>query len=335
MQQISNQVILIFLVAVSAYLLYLLAPILSPFLVGALLAYLANPVVKHLGKWHVPHLLSVIAVFLLLIAVLFLLILILFPLVQNQILALIEVTPSIITWLQDTVAPWLREQIDINSLKTTLTANLSKTGWILSAVLSSGYTITAWLVNLILIPVVTFYLLRDWDKLMLSAKNLLPKSIKTTTVRLCHECDEVLSAFFRGQLLVMLALCMIYGLGLYAVGLRIGLILGIIGGLLSIVPYLGSTFVLVSASIAAFVQFGTLQPLLGVWAVFLLGQSIEGFVLTPYLIGGRIGLHPVAVIFSIMAGGTLFGFFGVLIALPTAAVIVVLLRFIRNSYKIA
>lgn len=332
MQQKSNQIIIIFLIAASIYLLYLLAPILTPFLVGALLAYLADPLVKKLEKWHVPHLLSVVSVFLFIFFIVLLLILIFSPLVQSQVKALIEVIPSIIIWFQNNISPWVSEQINIETLKTTLSANLTKTGWLLSAIVSSGYTITGWLVNLVLIPVVTFYLLRDWDRLLRGIKNILPKAIKPTTVKLIQECDEVLGAFFRGQLLVMFSLSLIYGIGLRSVGLGIGLIIGLIGGLLSIVPYLGSTFVIVAATIAALVQFGTWQSLIGVGVVFLIGQSIEAFVLTPYLIGGRIGLHPVAVIFAIMAGGTLFGFFGVLIALPTAAVVMVLLRFARERY---
>jgi predicted PurR-regulated permease PerM len=330
MQTMSNQAVIIFLTAVFAYLLYLLAPMLTPFLLGALLAYLADPLVKRLDKCHVPHLLSVTSIFLVLFCAILLLILILFPLIQNQITTLITVIPQLIFWIQDTFAPWVHEYMNINTIKSALTASVSKSGWVLSAVLSSGYTVTTWLVNIVLTLVVTFYLLRDWDRVLAAVKNLLPTSKKAMIIKLAKECDEVLSAFFRGQLLVMLALCLIYSIGLFAVGLELGIIIGILGGLLSIVPYLGSTFVIVAASIAAVVQFGAWQPLSWVVLVFLIGQSVEGFVLTPYLIGERIGLHPVAVIFAILAGGSLFGFFGVLLALPAAAVIMVLLRFLHQ-----
>jgi predicted PurR-regulated permease PerM len=147
-----------------------------------------------------------------------------------------------------------------------------------------------------------------------------------------HECDEVLSAFFRGQLLVMLSVFIIYGFGLTLVGLKVGFIIGLIGGLFSIVPYLGSIFVVTSSTLYALVQFGTLSSLLGVWSVYLIGQTLESWVLTPYFVGHRIGLHPVVIIFAIMAGGALFGFFGILVALPAAALIKVLLRFFKQQY---
>lgn len=333
MQQIPNQVIFIFLAAATAYLLYMLAPILSPFLLGALLAYLADPLVKRLDRWGIPHLLNVVSIFLFLFCAILLLIIILFPLIQHQIITLIEATPQIILWLQENVAPWVKEYVNPATVKSTLSAGLSKSGWVFSAVLSSGYTLALWVVNFVLTLVVTFYLLRDWDKVLAAAKALLPKSSKSTIIKLAAECDEVLGAFFRGQLLVMLALCLIYAFGLFAVGLQLGILIGIIGGLLSIVPYLGSSFVVITASAAAFIQYGSWEPLPWVLLVFAIGQSAEGFVLTPYLIGERIGLHPVAVIFAIMAGGALFGFFGVLLALPVAAVIMVLMRFAYQRYQ--
>ena len=199
-------------------------------------------------------------------------------------------------------------------------------------VTSSGQRLITWVTNLVLIPVVTFYVLRDWEKLCSNIKSILPTSKKSTIVKLAHECDEVLSAFFRGQFLVMLGMFIIYGTGLTIAGLKVGFIIGLIGGLLSIVPYLGSIFVLTTSTLYALVQFGTLSSLIGVWAVYLTGQFFEGWVLTPYLVGNRIGLHPVVIIFAIMAGGALFGFFGILVALPAAALIKVLLRFIRKYY---
>lgn len=333
MQYSSNQVIIVAILALATYLLYRLAPILTPFLLGALLAYLASPLVKRLDKWRIPHLLSVTSIFLFLFGIIALIILILFPLIQAQISTLIEFTPKLLKWVQDNISPWINEYLNIDTLTSALKAGASKSGWILSTLLSSGLTVTAWLVNAVLTLVVTFYLLRDWDHVLEACKNILPRSKKTTIVKLAHECDDVLSAFFRGQLLVMLALCFIYSIGLFSVGLQLGIIIGIVGGLLSIVPYLGSTFVIVAASIAAFLQFGGTAALPAVFIVFIIGQSIESFALTPYLIGERIGLHPVAVIFAILAGGSLFGFFGILLALPAASVIMVLLRFLHKQYR--
>ncbi|TAK77861.1 MAG: AI-2E family transporter [Gammaproteobacteria bacterium] len=335
MRQLTNQALFIFFLALFILLVHLLASILTPFLLGALLAYLADPLVKRLDRWGVPHTGSVISIFVALFMLFLLLIFLLFPLIQQQINTLIDVIPQAVTWLQETALPWIKEYVNVETLKATLSASISKTGLIYHAVITSGYTMVEWLVNLVLTPVVMFYLLRDWDQVLQGINSLLPRSIEPTVVKLAKECDAVLGEFFRGQLLVMLAMCVIYSLGLTMVGLQIGVVLGVIGGLLSIVPYLGSIFIVVSASITALVQYGTWQSLLWVWGVYLIGQGIEGYVLTPYLVGERIGLHPVAVIFAIMAGGALFGFFGVLIALPTAAVIMVLVRFANQRYQLS
>lgn len=326
--RITNQAIFIFFISVSVFILYLLTPILTPFLLGALLAYLSDPLVKRLEKWHVSHLLSVICVFLMLLCAFLLLILMIVPLLQNQITAFLDFVPQVVTWLQMTAIPWITEYVKLADLKATVSA---KSTLIFNTVLHSGYTLIDIVISIVLTPVVTFYLLRDWDSILKSIKDALPKSIKPTVLKLTRECDEVLGAFFRGQLLVMLSLSLIYGIGLTLVGLQAGFVIGLIGGLLSIVPFLGSGFVVIVATITALVQFsGALQPVLWVLVVYMIGQFIEGYVLTPYLVGNRIGLHPVAVIFAIMAGGSLFGFFGVLVALPVAAVIMVILRFIKE-----
>lgn len=335
MQRFSNQTLFVFFTALTLLLIYLLTPILTPFLLGALIAYLADPLVRRLEKWGLPHLLSVILVFMLLICIFLSFILILTPLIQNQISTLIEETPNILSWMQETMIPWLKTKINIATLKTTLSSALPKADSIFNTLLQSSFTIIDWLINLVLTPIVTFYLLRDWDSLCHGIANLLPKSNKKVIVDLAHECDQVLSAFFRGQLLVMIALCFIYGIGLTLIGLQVGPIIGVLGGLLSIVPFLGSVFVVVASSITALVQFHTWQPLLWVFAVYLVGQITESYVLTPHFVGSRIGLHPVAVIFSVMAGGALFGFFGILVALPAAALIKVLLRFIHQRYRLA
>lgn len=334
MSRVSNQAIIIFFSILFIILIYLLAPILSPFLLGALLAYLLDPLVKKLDKRGIPHLVSVSLVFCFFVFLFLLLILMLFPLVQKQIMSLIEVIPQVIDWLQNSLLPRVQELINLNTLKSTLTSNLPKAESVLSTVVSSSYTIIEWIVNIVLTPVVTFYLLRDWDHLCLALKKALPTSIRPTVVTLAHECDEVLSSFFRGQLLVMLGLSIIYGTGLTLIGLKVGPIIGIVGGMLSIVPYLGSIFVLVASTLTTLAQFGSWEPLIWVLVVYLVGQAIEGYVLTPSLVGQRVGLHPVMVIFSIMAFGTLFGFFGILVAIPAAAVIKVVLQFINNRYHL-
>ena len=324
-------------------LIYLLEPILTPFLVGALLAYLCNPLVDKMVSWKVPRVVSVVIVFLGLILFFTALLLLLIPVVQNQISMLTSAIPSIIDWTHNKFMPWLmtnfgiQEDINVDMLKTTITGNLSKASgaatWILQTVLVSGRTLVEWTTNLILIPVVMFYLLRDWKKFIKSLRELLPRHVEPVVVKLSKQCDHTLSAFFRGQLLVMLSLGVIYSVGLSLVGLQLGIMIGMISGLVSIVPYLGFIVGILSATIAAYIQFGTVQSILLVWLVFIVGQSMESTFLTPRLVGGRIGLHPVAVIFAVLAGGMLFGFFGVLLALPVAAVIMVWLRYLNERYR--
>lgn len=328
---------------VTAVVIYYLAPILTPFLAAAILAYLADPLVRRLMRLHLPRIVSVIIVFLILCCIIILLILLLIPQIEKQIGILIEVTPRIISWFQANIIPWLNEKfgiqavINVDTLKTSLAENWSKAGgiaaWLGTTLLHSGFALVEWLVNLVLIPVVTFYLLLDWDKVIKGIRGLIPRKVEPTLVKLARECDDVLSAFFRGQLLVMLSLGIIYSLGLTLIGLKVGLVIGLFAGLLSIVPYLGFIAGIVTASIVAFVQYGTITSVFLVWVVFMIGQILEGTLLTPKLVGNRIGLHPVAVIFAILAGGTLFGFFGILLALPVAAVIMVLIRFLTKRYR--
>ena len=188
------------------------------------------------------------------------------------------------------------------------------------------------LANLVLIPVVTFYLLRDWDVLVARIHDLLPRYYEAKITEIARESDAVLGEFLRGQLTVMFALGVIYAVGLSLLGLDFGMLIGMLAGIVSFVPYLGVIVGIGLAGVAAMVQFQDLPHVLGVFAVFGVGQLLEGFVLTPKLVGDKIGLHPVAVIFAVMAGGQLFGVVGVLLALPVAAVLVVLLRHAHRRY---
>lgn len=324
-------------------LIFSLSRVLTPFLIATLLAYLADPIVEKMTRWHLPRLLSVIIVFLVLFIVITVAVLLCIALFQTQLPTLMHFIPTVIAWVQDKIMPWLsanfgiQETINIELVKTTLAANWTKAGgvasWLLKTVLTSGMTIVLWITNLLLIPVVTFYLLRDWKRFIQSIRNLLPRDIEPTVVELVRESDLVLSAFFRGQLLVMLALGIVYSVGLTMVGLQIGIVIGLIAGLLSVVPYLGFIVGIASASIAAYIQMGSLTAVLLVWLTFIVGQALESTILTPKLVGGRIGLHPVAVILAVLTGAALGGFFGVLLALPVAAVLMVWLRYLNQRYK--
>jgi predicted PurR-regulated permease PerM len=330
--------------AALAWLLYLLSPILMPFVVAGLLAYLGDPLVDRLEARKLPRTLSVSVVFLAISLALVLLLLILVPRVESQVAKLLVKLPIYLEWVRDHLLPQLAVvlpedalQIDSQKVRETLAEHWSKAGGVAAAVWSSisasGVALLGWLANLVLIPVLTFYLLRDWDHLVDGTHALLPRGSAATWTRLARESDEVLGAFLRGQVMVMFALGVIYTTGLWLVGLDFALLIGMFAGIVSFVPYLGLIVGIVIAGIAAFLQFKGFGELPAVAAVFVVGQLLEGTVLTPRLVGERIGLHPVAVIFAVMAGGQLYGFFGILLALPVAAVVMVLLRHLLSTYR--
>ncbi len=323
-------------------LVYLLAPILAPFLVGALLAYLGQPLVAGLTRRRLPRVAAVIVVFALFIAVVAALLVFLIPTIQHQIAGFTQRLPRYLDWLQHEVLPWLESitgaelVLDMETLRQTLVAHWQEMGGWLKAsaayVLQSGLRVVGWLVSLVLIPVVTFYLLLDWDRLLARIAALFPVAHRARLRGLALETDAVLAGFLRGQFSVMLSLAAFYSIGLLLIGLDLALPIGIVTGLLSFVPYLGFLTGLVSAGIGAWVQFQDAHMLLWVAALFGAGQALEGLVLTPRLVGERTGLHPIAVIFAVMAGGQLFGFTGVLLALPAAAVLKVWLRHLHEYY---
>lgn len=326
-------------------LLYLLHPILSPFLVGILIAYLGDPLVDRLERLKLSRTWGVIVVFGLFTLLMALALLVLIPMLGKQLVRLYELLPQMLDWAQNQALPWIQLKLGLNEgfwrfdqLKQSLSGHLSQTtdiaGLVLSQVTASSLALMAWVANLLLIPVVSFYLMRDWDLLVGKLRSLVPRDNEGVVVKLFGECHEVLGAFLRGQLLVMLALGAMYAVGLMAIGLELGLLIGVLAGLASIVPYLGVVVGIGSALLAGVFQFGgDPYPLLAIAGVFVVGQLLEGMLLTPLLVGDRIGLHPVAVIFAIMAGGQLFGFTGILLALPVAAVIMVLLRHVHELYK--
>lgn len=333
------------LAAALCLLLYLLAPILMPFAAGAMLAYLGNPLVKRLIRLGMSRNWAVGLTFFALVSVVVVVLVFLTPMLWKQVLYIEAKLPTLLRWINREAIPWLEHhlhididrRIDMQLVGEWLSGYWSETGTaagdMLTRVARSSLNILNLLGLLSLIPVVTFYFLLDWDDVLARIRDLLPRHIEPTVSRLARECDEVLAAFLRGQLLVMVSLGVIYAVGLEIVGLNLALIIGMVAGLGSIIPYFGFAIGIVAATIAAIVQFGDFQAVLLVWAVFALGQGIEGWVLQPYFVGDRIGLHPVAVIFAIMAGGQLFGFVGMLLALPVAAVIMVLLRHAHMLYQ--
>lgn len=331
------------LVLACGWVLYLLAPVLTPFLLSALLAYLGDPLVDRLERLGMSRTLGVVTVFVVMLVGAVLALLVMLPMLQHQLVALMNAIPAALDWGQQRLMPWLQQHfgidlvaIDIDAVRQAIVEHWrqvgSVAGQLMGSLSRSGAAVLGWLTSLLLIPVVTFYLLRDWDELVAAVHALLPQRIAPTVARLAGEIDAVLAEFLRGQVTVMLALASIYTLGLWLVGVDLAFVIGVIAGLVSFVPYMGVIVGLSAAVLAAFLQFGDVPHLLGVAAVFGVGQVLEGMVLSPMLVGERIGLHPVAVIFAVMAGGQLFGFFGVLVALPVAAAVVVVLRHSRDRY---
>ncbi len=328
-------------IALMGWLFYLLAPVLTPFVAAALLAYLGDPLADRLQRLRLPRTAAVIAVFLITFVVLALLILLVGPLIKAQVGALFQALPDIArkaeqVWLPN-VTGWLNlepgEDIGIGAFLARYSDMVgSWSGRILLSVGKSGGALAAAVLSLFLIPILTFYLLRDWDNILVHIGALVPESQRDTALHLARETDEVLGAFLRGQLLVMAALAVIYSTGLALVGLRFAVAIGVVSGLVSFVPYLGFVFGIALAGLTVALEPNPLWQLVGVVATFAVAQFIEGSVLTPKLVGDRIGLHPVLIIFAVAAGGQLFGFFGILLALPAAAVLSVLVRFAFDRY---
>ncbi|MBL6988029.1 MAG: AI-2E family transporter [Methylobacter sp.] len=331
-------------ISVSIWLLYLLASILMPFAFAAMLAYLGDPLTDKLEAYRLSRTKAVLVVFSVMSLILVLVLLLLVPLLEYQVERFLSNLPVYVAWLNETVIPWVQRRfhLGIRPVNLKQVINLVKSHWeqaggiaatIMSSVSHSGGVLAEWVMNLLLIPVVTFYLLRDWDSLIVKIHDLLPRRIAPTASKLAGEVDTVLSAFVRGQFYVMLALGCIYSIGLWMTGLDLALLIGMLAGLVSFVPYLGAIVGIVMACIAALAQFHELVQLVPVVIVFTIGQSLEGMLLTPMLVGDKIGLHPVAVMFAVLAGGQLFGFLGILLALPIASIIMVLIRHMHDLYR--
>ncbi len=326
------------------WLLHELGPVLTPFLLSAFLAYLGDPLVDRLQQLRLPRGAAVSAVFALFLLVGMALLLFIVPALQQQLVTLIAAVPDAIEWFRAELIPRLIESgvidasmLDSAALRQAMSGHFQQISGTLLGVFqqlsASGQVVIGLLINVALVPVLTFYLMRDWDLLVASVRELLPRRYEPTAVRLAVECDEVLAGFLRGQVLVMVSLAVVYCLGLWMTGLDLALSVGLLAGMVSFVPYLGLPVGMLAASVAALAQFHDLSPLIPVAVVFGVGQILEGYVFIPWLVGSRIGIHPAGLIFAVMAGGQLFGFFGILLAVPVAAVLAVILRHSEGLYR--
>lgn len=328
--------------AVAGLLLSLLSPVLTPFLVAGVMAYVLHPLVERLHSRRVPRWLGAGFAIGLLMVVLFAVLLLIVPVITKQVPLLREQVPLLLDRINDALAPLAaRAGIDLQIDVTQVRAWLSRIvagheGEIVDSVVASlrigGSAVAAVIGNLFLMPIVAYYLLLDWNGLVVRSKSLIPPRFRPGVQSFLDETDEVLGQYLRGQLLVMGLLAVLYTVGLAVVGLKLALPIGVFTGLAVFVPYLGFGVGMVLALLAALLQFQTLLGVALVGGVYMVGQVIESMYLTPRLLGERIGLHPITVIFALLAFGHLFGFVGVLIALPASAVLLVAVRRVRRSY---
>lgn len=320
-------------------LLYFLSPILAPFLAAAVLAYIFNPLVARMAR-RMPRTLAVSIGLLLIAGIIVVLLLVLLPLIARQLKSIATQVPQYIDWIRLHLGPlaqqYLGVELDTALVKDWLTAHTKEIQGVALSLLptlrSGGLALLELAANLVLIPVVLFYFMRDWDDMLARAEELVPRQWSGTLTGLLREIDTVLGEFLRGQLLVMLLMAVFYSVGLWLAGLDYALSVGLIAGFLTFVPYLGVIIGVVLATLTGLLQFGDLIHLMWIWLVFVIANVLEGNVFVPWLVGDRIGLHPVAVIFALLAFGQLFGFTGVLLALPASAALLVWLRHVRKQY---
>lgn len=334
-------------IALILWVLYLLKPVVVPFVAAFLIAYLFSPLVDVLHRIGLARWLSISIVFIGIGIVVTLVMWYLVPLVWQQLMYARDSIPAGIHWINYTFLPWLSDSFNLVPMEidtdqiSSVVMDYVQTNYsadsiqaMLLKLAQSGLNFIQIGGTIVLIPIIAFYFLLDWDRMLDSLRRLIPRPYEKTTLNIVSECHSVLGAFVKGQFLVMVLLGVVYAVGLQLIGLEIGLIIGMIAGLCSIIPYLGFAVGIIAAIIATFFQFGIdWWQLVLVGIVFMVGQAVEGYILQPFLLGDKIGLSPVAVVFAVLAGAQLAGFLGMLIALPVAAVIVVLLRHVREYYE--
>jgi predicted PurR-regulated permease PerM len=339
---LQKQAMLWFGVGIGALvLLYVLAPVLTPFLFAAMLGYLLNPGVDWLERHRIPRTLGVLAMVAMLGVLFVLLLLVVLPVIQREVGLVIERLPGWLQRLDKQLSPLFHQvfevdlQFDSAALLALVQEKLGGTS-LMSALfgwLRSGWgALLSVIANLFLVPIVLFYLLLDWHALLRRIEGGIPRSMLSSVLEMVREIDLLLSQFLRGQLLVMTVLAIYYSGAMALAGFDTALPVGILTGLLVFIPYVGFGLGLTLALLSAALQFGNLYGFAAVALIYGLGQFLESFWLTPRLVGERIGLHPLAVIFALLAFGELFGFFGVLLALPASAALLVALRRVRSQY---
>lgn len=337
------------LVAVAAllWIMYLLKPVVIPFLAAFLIAYLLSPLVHYLHRIGLARWLAISIVYLGLGVLITIAVWYVIPLLWKQLMIGRETLPVAVEWVNQTFLPWVAKTFNTDLLEFDATQistvimdyvqtnyNVNSIQSMLLSVAHSGLNVIQIGGMVVLIPIISFYFLLDWERMLDNMRRLIPRNYERSTLTIVSKCHSVLGAFVKGQFLVMFLLGAVYALGLQLIGVEVGLIIGMVAGICSIIPYLGFAVGIIAAVIATLLQFGMdWWQLILVGVVFMVGQAIEGYVLQPFLLGDKIGLSPVAVVFAVLAGAQLAGFLGMLIALPVAAVIVVLLKHLLDNYQ--
>jgi predicted PurR-regulated permease PerM len=341
---IRRDVFRLWAIAFAAFflLLYLLRGMLLPFVSGLAIAYFLDPLADRLERVGLKRTPAVLVITVAVILALVGLVVVLVPLIQVQVITLIDNGPAYADRLWSFLQPHVRWALDhlppeqVQTLETAIgnyTGTLVEwTGKLARGLVARGFAVINVISFLIVTPVVTFYLLRDWDRMVARVDGWLPRKSAPTIRGMACDIDRTLAGFLRGQATECLILALYYGLGLSLAGLDAGLLVGIATGVMSFIPYVGGIAGFVLGVILALMQFSDWPSILGVVAVFMGGQILEGYVLTPRLVGNKVGLHPVWVLFALFAGSSLFGFLGILVALPVAAVIGVLTRHALRRY---
>lgn len=326
-----------------AALLWLLKPVLLPFVAGVVIAYFLAPVVNALAKRGVPRWLGALSVLFGFVVIGSAIVMLILPLITSQIGALLNALPSYSEKIRAHYLPWIENWVmrfpaeDVEKIKDAAGQSASEVagfvGNLLKNLVANGVRLIDTIAMTIITPVVAFFTLRDWPKLTETIDMILPRRYYDIIRSQLAEIDSTLSGFIRGQALVCLSLGLIYTIGLTFTGLQYSAAIGVTAGVLSFIPYVGTIFGWVSSLILALVQFDDWQHIAMVVGVFLVGHFLEAYVLTPKLVGHRVGLHPVWILFALITGVKLMGFLGILIAVPTAAVLGVLIRFLVRQYR--
>lgn len=325
--------------------LYVLSGVLTPFVAGLAVAYFLDPLADRLETIVKSRVAATALILLTFFAIVAGVLVALLPLLQAQVTGLISSIPEGVDVVRRFVEPYvvqLESQLgadEIEKIKGSVGAfageGVAWLGGMLKSLFLGGKAFVNALSLVFIMPVVAFFLLRDWDKLVSKVDELLPRTSAATIREQFHQIDATIAGFVRGQATVCLVLGAIYATGLTLVGLDFGLLIGLGTGVLAFVPYVGMIIGLIVAFGVALLQFSDVMPFVLVGLVFAVGQTLDAAALTPNLVGGRVGLHPVWIIFALMTGGALFGFTGVLLAVPTASVVGVLVRFAIGRYRLS